>query len=362
MSKYFFSLYQLFDENDKEKISISEDNELKDNEMEYFIRLKEDKEVKIFFIILLFFISISPFLFIYIQIIPGIISGIIIWSFDFLLWFIYKNFSPKKIKLTKLENKIKIEYVNSYNKSYLFSKCLLNNYNNVHFKFYRNEIDLNLLLMYDYKDIDLDFNNIKDYPLKLWESFFPIDDIYNEENIEKKVNQFIFNSSKILVKSSLSKYELIEINPLFITFFLKSPLEENYYTLSLFLLVPLIYCFYIKKFKLFVISIIIGLFIFIINYENKDIYRIDFILSKDKKCIFIGLTRFMNNSYNNTFLFEKDIIDKFDLIKIQDNYQLKIMFKGKKKDEIIYNFNKLDNENKKKIILKIEELNKNILG
>ena len=41
MSKYFFSLYQLFDENDKEKISISEDNELKDNEMEYFIRLKE---------------------------------------------------------------------------------------------------------------------------------------------------------------------------------------------------------------------------------------------------------------------------------------------------------------------------------
>ena len=38
------------------------------------------------------------------------------------------------------------------------------------------------------------------------------------------------------------------------------------------------------------------------------------------------------------------------------------MFKGKKKDEIIYNFNKLDNENKKKIILKIEELNKNILG
>ncbi len=70
MSKYFFGLYQLFDENDKEKISISEDNELKDNEMEYFIRLKEDKEVKIFFIIFLFFISNRPLLFLYIRICP----------------------------------------------------------------------------------------------------------------------------------------------------------------------------------------------------------------------------------------------------------------------------------------------------
>ena len=49
MSKYFFGLYQLFDENDNEKISTSEDNELNDNVMEYYIRLKEDKEVKIFF-------------------------------------------------------------------------------------------------------------------------------------------------------------------------------------------------------------------------------------------------------------------------------------------------------------------------
>ena len=70
MSKYIFGLYQLFDENDKEKIALSEDDELNDNVVEYYIRLKEDKEVKIFFIFLLFFISISPFLFIYIQIIP----------------------------------------------------------------------------------------------------------------------------------------------------------------------------------------------------------------------------------------------------------------------------------------------------
>ena len=361
MSKYFFGLYQLFDENDNEKISTSEDNELNDNVMEYYIRLKEDKEVKIFFLFLLFLISISPFLFIYLQIIPGIITGIIIWSCDVLIWYIYKNLSPKKIKLTKLENKIKIEYVNSYNKNYLFSKCILNNYNNVHFELYRNEIDLNLLLLYDYNDIDFDFSIIKHCPVKLWDSFFPIDDIYYKENIEKKANKFIVNFSKKLEKSYLSKFEIIEINPLFKTFFLKKPLEDNYYTLSLFLLIPLICCFYIKKFTLFIISIIIGLFIFIIFYGNKDIYRIDFISSKDKKRIFIGLIRFMNNSYYNTFLYEKETIDKFDLFENKDNYQLKIIFKGKKEDDIIYNFNKLDNENKKNLKLKIEELNKIIL-
>ena len=361
MSKYIFGLYQLFDENDKEKIALSEDDELNDNVVEYYIRLKEDKEIKLFFIVLLFLISLSPFFFMYIQIIRGIITGLIIWSFDFLMWYIYKNLSPKKIKLSKIENKLKVEYVNSYNTNYLFSKCILNKNNNVHFKLYRNETDLNLLLMYDYNDIDFDFSNIKKCPMKLWDSFFPIDDLYNEENIEKKLNKFIVNSSKNLIKFPFSKYELIEINPFFKSFFLESPLEDNYYTLSLFFLIPLISSFYIKKFQLFIIFIIIGLFIFIIIYGNKYMYRIDFILSKDKNLLFIGLIGFMNNSYNNNFIYEKNTINKFELSNTQECYQLKVIFKEKKKDDIIYNFNNIDNDSKKKIISKIEELNKIIL-
>ena len=82
MSKYIFGLYQLFDENDKEKIALSEDDELNDNVVEYYIRLKEDKEIKLFFIVLLFLISLSPFFFMYIEIIRGIITGLIgKWNF-----------------------------------------------------------------------------------------------------------------------------------------------------------------------------------------------------------------------------------------------------------------------------------------
>ena len=85
--------------------------------------------------------------------------------------------------------------------------------------------------------------------------------------------------------------------------------------------------------------------------------RIDFITSEERDKIFIGLIRFISNSYYKTFLIEKNKIEKINV----ENKDLKIIFKDKK-EEIIYSFNKLFQNNLNSIIQKINIISQNLLS
>lgn len=335
-------------------------SEIKDNNIEFFIKLKEDKNLKRFFILLLCILSIVPIFFSLLKLFEGIIFGIIIWLIDILVFLIDKYLNPKQIKLKKIQNNLKIEYLNSKSHN-LMSKKLINKISNIHFELFKKDGYLNLFLMYDYNDnIDLNSSNIKNIPLKLFESFFPINDEYDEE-IEIKLNNFINKSSINLKKNFLSKNEIIEINNHFTTLFLESPFEENYYMLCLFLIIPIICLLYyfndLKFYSVLFIIIIICLLNIIILYGRKHILRIDFITSEERDKIFIGLIRFISNSYYKTFLIEKNEIEKINV----ENKDLKIIFKDKK-EEIIYSFNKLFQNNLNSIIQKINIINQNLLS
>ena len=223
-------------------------------------------------------------------------------------------------------------------------------------------------------DIDLDESNIKKKPTKFYYTFNNIRNIRNAEN------QYTSDFNKFLGISS-NNYE----NPLF--FNINKYMKSKYYTthISFFGEILSNYMkfsdhFFTYHFRtptkctnldIIMIAVIIfanvfgiiGIFISIIN-EDKDmkyfgiysfviinvlifiiykclklclekIYRIDCIFSKNFDRIFIGLVKYNETSYVNTFEFQMNNIDRFILERAgTQSYNLKAVFKTGEKQLI----------------------------
>ena len=281
-------------------------------------------------------------------------------------------FSNNKLEIIKdiSNNKIIIKEINFL----CFPKKIINiDLENFHFYFEKKQSygqdgispeSIEITIINDYKnlvDIDLDKSAIKQKPAKF---FYTYDNITNRTNAEDRytleLNNFIgkssenyenplfFNINNYMNKNTnsrnfsheLSKY--MKFSEHLFTYHFHSPKIFSCIGVILFVfsfisnlfVVPSIHIF------LFVFQKLYGIYIFVvwniilyIIYKClktcfDKIYRMDCIFSRDFDRIFIGLVKYNQKSYINTFEYEINNIDRFLLEKIGNkNYNLMVVFK-----------------------------------
>ena len=281
-------------------------------------------------------------------------------------------FSNNKLEIIKdiSNNKIIIKEINFL----CFPKKIINiDLENFHFYFEKKQSygqdgispeSIETTIINDYKnlvDIDLDKSAIKQKPAKF---FYTYDNITNRTNAEDRytleLNNFIgkssenyenplfFNINNYMNKNTNSRnfsYELskyMKFSEHLFTYHFHSPKIFSCIGVTLFVfsfisnlfVVPSIHIF------LFVFQKLYGIYIFVvwniilyIIYKClktcfDKIYRMDCIFSRDFDRIFIGLVKYNQKSYINTFEYEINNIDRFLLEKIGNkNYNLMVVFK-----------------------------------
>ena len=281
-------------------------------------------------------------------------------------------FSNNKLEIIKdiSNNKIIIKEINFL----CFPKKIINiDLENFHFYFEKKQSygqdgispeSIEITIINDYKnlvDIDLDKSAIKQKPAKF---FYTYDNITNRTNAEDRytleLNNFIgkssenyenplfFNINNYMNKNTNSRnfsYELskyMKFSEHLFTYHFHSPKIFSCIGVILFVfsfisnlfVVPSIHIF------LFVFQKLYGIYIFVvwniilyIIYKClktcfDKIYRMDCIFSRDFDRIFIGLVKYNQKSYINTFEYEINNIDRFLLEKIGNkNYNLMVVFK-----------------------------------
>ena len=282
----------------------------------------------------------------------------IIPIYAFILTLIVLYIPVKKIILVKdpFNKKILIKVVN-----YLcLNKMKLNfDLENIHFYIqsvvYDDDSDeghttYRLFIINNYKNlvgIDLNESNIKQKPAKCFYSFKrPILGGYKDKQFQQVLNDFVGSSRDY--KNSLYDRKCVKFSEYFFSYYLKEYQEsrcdskfglycfENILVLiSIMLFISCIDSkFYIGILLVLLGDIIINLIIYFIykccKYYNDNILRIDFIKSKDFNRIFIGIVKYTETQYVNTFEFQKDNIDIF-IFETEGNFNLKVIFKNNDK-------------------------------
>ena len=207
-----------------------------------------------------------------------------------------------------------------------------------------------LFIINNYKNlvgIDLNESNIKQKPAKCFYSFKrPILGGYKDKQFQQVLNDFVDSSRDY--KNSLYDRKCVKFSEYFFSYYLKEYQEsrcdskfglycfENILVLiSIMLFISCIDSkFYIGILLVLLGDIIINLIIYFLykccKYYNDNILRIDFIKSKDFNRIFIGVVKYTETQYVNTFEFQKDNIDIF-IYETEGNFNLKVIFKNNDK-------------------------------
>ena len=373
----FNSKENLITKNHYEQQIISEKKDIDTNQ--FFVEQDGQSSEKSFtvtrFRILIIFISIIILLG---CILPNIFVSnlkiyyrLIIVIISIILELILLYFTQNKIVLTKdiLNKKIMIKEINYL---CLAKRKIFLDIENTHFYVkYQPPIGVDdslsteLYIFNDFKnlkEIDLDVSEIKDNPRKYYYVFnyFPklTSDFTNELNKfigAENFNPFQFNINDYMKKTNNSKVDegiYIKLNNHFFIFnlynlsnsigskiiFRSLPINIVIILLPIGLFGFLRYFFKINVMHIIIITlsslIIINSVLYIVykcvKYYKENIWRIDIIYSKDFDRIFIGLVKYTQTSYVNTFEFQMSNIDKFILQKIGNmeiSYELKALLK-----------------------------------
>ena len=250
-----------------------------------------------------------------------------------------------------------------------------------------NNIKYHLLIIDIFKnlcDIDLDISNIQKKPVKI---FYLIKNIKYEENINKEsLNRFIgvppdvknpiieFNTGISIpdIDEEFKIKKFIKISDNFFSYYFKEPyFEDSSFILFLFFINfictigLLLYIFEVDELNELIVGFVFNcliIFNLIIIYKRiNKIKRMDVIYSNDFKRIFIGIVKYYEKSYKNTFIFEIDSIEKFkfEQNKLSNKYfNLKVELKNEEIKDICKIENEEDILNKLLIALN-EKLEKN---
>ena len=107
-------------------------------------------------------------------------------------------------------------------------------------------------------------------------------------------------------------------------------------TVSLLSLKNILFYRLIGALTFLVVNIIFCLIYKWVKVCKENIYRIDFIYSKDFDRIFIGLVKYNKKSYVNTFEFQMNTIERFILEKQGSKviFNLKVIFKDNNSQQI----------------------------
>ena len=232
-----------------------------------------------------------------------------------------------------------------------------------------------LIIINDYKSLaykDLNEHNIKEKPAKFFYSFKNLKlEKYSYNEFKKVLNDFVGSSTdyknplffdinnhikdnKVLMLNYLKKTKYIKFSECFFSYYLKDNQESDCDTTLLlyifenflFLISIIVFFsfidaqFYIGILLILLGAIIINLIVYYLykccKYCNGNILRIDFIKTKDLN-IFIGVVKYTETKYVNTFEFQKDNINKFIYEGEGNNsttFNLKVLFKNEESQQI----------------------------
>ena len=281
-----------------------------------------------------------------ISIIPGVIVS-----------FLMLIFSYNKLEITKKNDKIIIKVINFLCFPIKIIKIYTENFNfnfNTITDFESYSQKTTFTIMNDYKnlvDIDLDTSNIKKKPAIFYYTF---NNLRNIRDAQNRYTSDLFNligERKYTNNFSSKKYMKFS-DHLFVYHFRKPAMFSKIDIIMLiiclisncYIIIAVFNYLHEKSYLGVYIFVIFNIIIFIIykclKHCLEKIYRIDFIYSRDFDRIFIGIVKYNETSYINTFEFQMINIDKFILEKIDiDNYNLMAIFKDNGK-QLICNIKK----------------------
>ena len=234
-----------------------------------------------------------------------------------------------------------------------------------------------LYIINDYKnlvDIDLNESNIKQKPVKCIYTFKdPVLGKYNYKQFEKALNDFVgsspnyknplsFDINSYLEDKKIKLYDIqkvkyVKFSEHFFSYYLKGYINivSNFSCIdTTFIALAIIFNFWFtmaicstiftsieeENFLALIITIIVGIVIDLIIYflykcikvKNENIYKIDFIYSKNFDRIFVGLVKYNQTEYVNAFEYQKNNISKFVYEREgnnnSNNFNLKVEFKN----------------------------------
>jgi len=234
-----------------------------------------------------------------------------------------------------------------------------------------------LYIINDYKnlvDIDLNESNIKQKPVKCIYTFKdPVLGKYNYKQFEKALNDFVgsspnyknplsFDINSYLEDKKIKLYDIqkvkyVKFSEHFFSYYLKGYINivSNFSCIdTTFICLAIIFNFWFtmaicstiftsiekENFLALIITIIVGIVIDLIIYflykcikvKNENIYKIDFIYSKNFDRVFVGLVKYNQTEYVNTFEYQKNNISKFVYEREgnnnSNNFNLKVEFKN----------------------------------
>ena len=281
------------------------------------------------------------------------------------IYFSY-HYTRKKVEIERDENKnvISIKAIN-------WCGCSYKQLELTHFYFYigtvfddreNSHVFYRLFMIKDFEnssEIDLDTSNVKNIPIKIYDYMDYIWPNKEVQILEKELNDlagvppnhkcaFNFNIREYMKLEPTEQEKQLEkmkdLNPQMYKLFKNSDRGtysqymkfcENYFS------------YYIEE---------------LFSDKKGDILRIDFIYSKNFDRIFIGLVNNNENTYQNTFEFQMNTIDKFILQKIgfeDKGYNLKVILKNNESQQI-YSLKKASQEDLRGLVYLLNEKFTNI--
>jgi len=230
-----------------------------------------------------------------------------------------------------------------------------------------------LFIINDYKNlvgIDLDESNIKQKPAKIFYFFNNIDiGKYDYIQLTNVLNNFIGSSGEysnplffdinFYIKKNEYKYRYdcishyMKFSEHFFTYHLDNPeyiscipicfiiflIILNFATIFITILLILKDTYFIRILVVFpIINIIFFILYIIYKHCFVNIFRIDCIYSRKFDKVFIGLVKYNKKEYINTFEYQIDNISRFILEEEEyykkSNFNLKVIFKNNKSQQI----------------------------
>ena len=283
---------------------------------------------------------------------------ILVIIFIILTIYIFYHYTRNRVEIERDESKniISIKAINCFGCSYKQLEM-------THFHFYigkiyddreNHHIFFRLFMIKDFEnssEIDLDTSNIKNIPIKIYDYLDYIWPNKSEEILEKELNDLAGASPNYKCPFNFNIKEYMKIEPterekqfqkmkelspqLF-----KNSHRGNYSQYMKFC--ENYFCYYIEE---------------LYSDKKGDILRIDFIYSKNFDRIFIGLVNNDEKTYQNTFEFQMNSIDKFILQKIgfeDKGYNLKINLKNNESQQI-YSLKKATQEDLRGLVYLLNE-------
>ena len=207
-------------------------------------------------------------------------------------------------------------------------------------------------------EIDLDKSNIKNKPVTI---YYLIKNIQYQKKLSKEsLNNFLGIVSEIenpivehftgIQLASTLDYKIkqyMKISNNFCSYYFKGPFMDDILLYIFLVLIDLccmlgsfIYSYLIHKISGIILSIIVIILLIILNYyvlykRFNLIRRIDIVYSNDFKTMFIGLVKYNEKSYKNTFIFEINSIENFVLERYKKKYfTLKINLRDKSSQDL----------------------------